>query len=279
MTREAPSESLWTHPAAPWLVWGGLIVAFSPVLSELVGHWLAHPWSRVSIIFPWLAWVAVREDQGRPGRASRPIIWTCMLVALLTMLIAISGDAIRFGRIALAVGGAGMIAGAGWARLTASIVLAFSVPTPNALLKSVSPGLESALAKGVAAVVPGLQVETTVRTAHWVSEGERFLIDHTDTGIAMGVGLAGLGWFQTVVTGGEWKDAIRRAALWFLAAIPVQFVILGVVAFCLGVLGRADMARGILNEAGWLIVFLLGIHLSLQALREPAPVAGEALSC
>jgi hypothetical protein len=279
VNREAAAESLWAHALAPWLVWIGLIAAFSPVLRELAGHLVEHPWARVSLIFPWLAWVAVREDQGRSGRESRTIIWSCLLAALFIELIAISGDVIRFARIALAIGAAGMIAGAGWARLTASLVLVFSVPTPNAVLKLFSPWLETAFAKSAAALVPGVEFHVLGRTTRWVTENAELVIDHTQGGLAMGVGLAGLGWFRTVVTGGEWTDAIRRAATCFMFMVPIQFVLFLCAAVALGVFERADDARRLLDEAGWMIVFTSGVYLSIQALRSGQAVTAEAASC
>ena len=272
----AASENLWAHPVAPWLVWGGLIAAFSPVLRELVQHWVDHPWARVSIIFPWLAWVAVRKDQGRPGKASRRIIWACLITALIIEMIAITGDTIRFARIALAIGGAGVIAGAGWARLTASIVLAFSVPPPNALLKIFSPGLENAFGKLVAALVPTLRFERVGLRFHWLTENADLLLEHTHGGLAMGIGLAGLGWFQTVVTGGEWKDAIKRAVIWFLWMIPIQLVLFMGAAGLMVVSGQANGALWLLNQMGWIIVMASGAFLSVQALRVSGGPGGLA---
>lgn len=279
MDQEAASDSLWVHPIAPWLVWVGLIAAFSPVLRELVHHLIEHPWARVSIIFPWLAWVAVRKDRGRPGQASRRIIWACMIAALVIEMIAISGDAIRFARIALAIGGAGMIAGAGWARLTASLVLAFSVPPPNALLKLFSPALENVFAKTVAAFVPSIRFEAVGLRFHWLTENAELLLEHTNGGLAMGIGLAGLGWFRTVVTGGQWIDAIKRSVIWFLWMVPIQLGLFLGAAFLLGVSERPDDARWLLNQAGWMIVFALGGFFSVQALRGPARVRVEAIPC
>lgn len=279
MDQGATSESLWAHPVAPWLVWTGLIAAFSPVLRELVEHLIAHPWARVSIIFPWLAWVAVREDQGRPGQESRRIIWACMLAALLIEMVAISGDMIRFARVALAIGGAGMIAGAGWARLTASIVLAFSVPPPNALLKLLSPGLENVFARIAAACVPSVRFEAVGLRFHWLTEHADLLLEHTDGGLAMGIGLAGLGWFQTVVTGGEWIDAIKRSVLWFFFMVPIQLALVLSAAILLGVSDRAGDARWLLDHAGWMIVFAVGAFLSMRALRGQARAPLEAIPC
>ncbi len=279
MDQEAANDSLWAHPIAPWLVWIGLIAAFSPVLRGLVQHLIEHPWARVSIIFPWLAWVAVRKDQGRPGQESRRIIWACMIAALVIEMIAISGDTIRFARIALAVGGAGMIAGAGWARLTASIVLAFSVPPPNALLKLFSPMLENAFAKTVAALVPELRFEAVGLRFYWLTENADLLLEHTDGGLAMGIGLAGLGWFQTVVTGGQWIDAIKRSVVWFLFMLPIQFGLFLSAAVLLGMTDRPSDVRWLLDQAGWMIVFTLGVFLSVQALRGEARVAAEAIPC
>jgi hypothetical protein len=55
----SPAASVrWASRGWQVALWIGLAIAFSPVLLDLVSHTEDQPWTRVSLVFPLLVWVA-----------------------------------------------------------------------------------------------------------------------------------------------------------------------------------------------------------------------------
>ncbi|MEZ4290357.1 MAG: hypothetical protein R3E53_07390 [Myxococcota bacterium] len=246
---EAPSRDR-LFEAALWL---GLGVAFSPVLLELVGHWRAHPWARVSLVFPGLALEALRRGAAGASRStSRPILVLGLGLAIGLELVAISGDALRLGRLAFVLGAVALGIGLGRAGWVRALVLVWIVPLPSTLLELASPALEGAWGRLVAAGLPGLEAIVARDGRIALAAGEaRLPLEAPDGGLALAFALAGLGWYRAARRdlGGRaaLQSALRAAGLF----VPIQ---LGIVALAGALLvgGGARPAGFVLAQAGWL---------------------------
>ncbi|HPG28670.1 MAG TPA: hypothetical protein PLW10_23770 [Myxococcota bacterium] len=265
---EAPSRDR-LFEAALWL---GLGVAFSPVLLELVGHWRAHPWARVSLVFPGLALEALRRGAAGASRStSRPILVLGLGLAIGLELVAISGDALRLGRLAFVLGAVALGIGLGRAGWVRALVLVWIVPLPSTLLELASPALEGAWGRLVAAGLPGLEAIVARDGRIALAAGEaRLPLEAPDGGLALAFALAGLGWYRAARRdlGGRaaLQSALRAAGLF----VPIQ---LGIVALAGALLvgGGARPAGFVLAQAGWLSVGLLAVHAAW-----PGPVPSRS---
>ena len=117
-------SDFWKQTGWPAALWICLVVAFSPVLLDLLSHAVKNPWARSSLVFPFLAWLAARRNdesrtRGHSIHSSR-MMWALVAGrAWRSKLFAIAGGAIRFGRIGILVAIVGLChsMGVGWARL------------------------------------------------------------------------------------------------------------------------------------------------------------------
>ena len=270
MQREVgPETALWDRPAAPWVVGFGLVVAFWPALLELFGHLATHAWSRTALVFPWLLYVAIRCErrQGREGPrpSSRLVIWSALGIGLLIELVAVSGYVLRLGRLGGLLALFGVSWGAGWLGLRVALLLVWTIPLPAVLMRVASPRLETFWAGAAAALVPDVAVVPIDRGAILRAEASELLLLAPAGGLALGFGLAGLGFFGAVVRGAELKGAIVAAILWALIWIPLQLCIVtgATISLSLGAGGR--VTEVILTQTGWIVVVVGGFALSLRA--------------
>ncbi|MAG34128.1 MAG: hypothetical protein CL908_24880 [Deltaproteobacteria bacterium] len=270
MDREAVAESTLLGSASAWLIWLGLLAAFSPVVLDLVDHVVTHPWARIGIVFPWLAWIAVHRDRaGTAGRSNR-LIWICLLLAIGIELLAVSGDVLRLGRFGLVIAAVGLVRGAGWAGPASALVLVWLVPLPNAFVGMLSPALETTWGSLSVVLAPGVGLESESRVPAIVAEQARLVLQPEDGGLAMGFGLAGLGWFQAAAAGGNLFDAAGRALRWGVMMVPAQLTIVALASIALAFGSSEGLARSILDEAGWLMILVLALVLSARTLRTDA---------
>ncbi len=269
MGRDDGSTSIWTDSTWRWGIWLVLLVAFSPVLLDLVGHLKSNPWSRTVLIFPWLAWVAARSDRGALRDPTTTVIWGALVFALAFELVAISGDVLRIARVGMGVGLVGLIWGAGWARPVPALLLVWAIPLPNVLLDLSSPGLERLLGSLCGRWVPGIDFEV-VQRASVLSRGDgaSLVLRATDGGLALLIGLAGIGWFRSAVEGAGMLAATGGALRWSMLGIPVHVATVLGAGGLLVVGETGDSARWMMDHAEWAIVLILGFGFSLAPLRR-----------
>ena len=88
-----PRPSIWGRRGWQIAIWLCLISAFSPVLLDLTIHVSDNAWARTILIFPWLVWVASRQNVESSSLRSRPvshrIIWAWLLAGIAIELVSI----------------------------------------------------------------------------------------------------------------------------------------------------------------------------------------------
>lgn len=239
---------------------------------DLAEHTWNHPWSRVAIVFPWLFWVALRHEHGR-NRAeskSRRLIWACILVGLAIELLAVSGDVLRLGRVGFCIAAVGMVCGAGWARWQAALLLVWMIPLPNSLNRMLSPGLESLWGSIGAVLAPGVVFESGSLNMILVAGETNLKLVPADGGLAVFFGLAGLGWFRSIISDEPGLNGAGRAMRWGMLMIPIQLAILTIGSLMLSSGSAARSTRWVMDQAGWILILAFGLTLSLRAMRASA---------
>lgn len=277
MESEAHPASFWSRPTSAWIVWPGLLVAFSPVLLELAEHLIAHPWTRSALVFPWLSALAIRADRGRSE--SKPLIWACVVLGILIELVAVSGGILRVGRVGLVVAAMGIVCGAGWARPLTTLLLVWVLPLPSALMRLASPDLESAWGGTVAALVPGLALDAASSGPALVAGEHALRLVAPDGGLALGFGLAGLGWFNAIAVGHRGGRAWVGSIGWGICLIPVQLGILAIGGLALVAGCGPGRARWILDQSGWILVGVLGVTLAAKHWPAELDARPDASRC
>jgi hypothetical protein len=241
-------------------LWLGLGVAFSPVLLDLAEHLVAHPWTRSASIFPVLLALAIRSNGG--GVATKRLVWICVVLGVVIELIAASGGVLRLGRVGLVVAAFGILCGAGSARPSVALLLVWCVPLPSALMRIASPQLETTWGAAAAALLPGVTLDPATSGPMLVANGQALRLTAPDAGLALGFGLAGLGWFAAVMVRREGARAVGRALGWGIAIMPVQVALLAIGGLALAAGCEASQIRGALDQSGWILIGVLGIVLA-----------------
>jgi hypothetical protein len=249
------------------LLWAGLAFAFAPTLRGGLEHLTHEPWTRATLIFPVLAFLAARAE--RPARPSQ-VGWLLVAAGGAIQLAAIGGGFVRAGRLGFVLAAIGLCRGSGWCSLPAASLLAFLIPLPHAIHELGSPWLEGGLAQAAAAMVGALGFDVVHgRDALATAGATLHLADH-DGGLGLLVLFAGLAWF-------DWqcdpqrngRDLFRLGLVCVLAAGAVQLASLALAAAALtqGGLEPAERARSILDRVPWLLVWSSGIVLAFKHRR------------
>ncbi len=249
-------------------IWIGLLVAFSPVLLDLSAHVQEHPWARTSLIFPWLLWVAARRthsqpDGPTPATAGR-MDWTLVFLGLAIELVAIAGGSLRFGRVGLALAAYGLCRAFYSLRPEVAALLVWVLPIPRTLIDFVSPGLETIWGQVVAAVVPGVSLQTFDRFPVLASTSAHLPLSAIDGGIALAYGLAGLGWFRMVSRGGGFRQALFGSLRWAMLAIPVQLSFLVAAGLLLRNADTTIWPGRLLVQSSWSFVLAPAFAMTFE---------------
>jgi hypothetical protein len=239
------------------VLWIALAVALSPVLADLVRHWLSTPWSRYSMVFPFLLAARIRSEPSRPAPVTDGWIW--LATALALQLAAVAGGVTRWGRAALplAVWGGFRLLGVG-GLATAALAL-FIVPIPHELNELSSPALETGLARVAAPVGRLFGAAPQVRMPPQLLVGEETLaLTPADGGLSLAALLAGLGWYAGLSLREGAAASARRALVWAALGIPLQALAM-TVAVALAAVSGASAGRAWLSHGVWPLVALAGL--------------------
>lgn len=252
------------------LLWIGLLVALSPSLVELAGHWLAEPWSRYSALFVPL-WVACALGDPGPPRPHRDG-YALVALGVALCLVAVGGDMGRFGRPGIALAAIGMARVIGAPSLPRALLAAWVVPVPSFLLGAV-PGVERVTAQGVAVGAHALGLEVAVRPVldgvELVAPSGALLLDKEHGGLPIAALIAGLAWYAVVRRGGSLAEAAGSAlcrAPWALVLQPLAIAAAGLLLAA----GAPRAARAVLDPGLWLAVASFAL-LRIHAPRAAAP--------
>lgn len=237
--------------AFSWLL---LAVAFSPVLIDLVLHWLERPWAAYSVLFLPLFGLELRRSPQHARRAG--IGWALLCVSLTLELILVAGGLVRVARLALVLGAVGMALIEGRPRLRATLLLLWLVPVPNLLVSAASPWLVSTWAHAAAALLQGLGrsalVEVHANAAVALDAGHgALMLTPADGGLGVAALATGLAWYAGCRRG--WAlgvTAVRAVGCAWIAA-PVQILVITGAAWLLD--GAGSMRPG-LELVPWMLV-------------------------
>lgn len=262
-----PSASGFSGPAWPVVLWSGWLFAFSPILVDLVAHLRAFPWTRATLVFPFLAWWTARSEAA-PVRGSR---WGWILVGagLLIGLLAVAGDVLRGGRVGLVLSAMGLCLATGWASWRAAILLLWSVPVPHVLLDLAEP------------LSTGFFLPSAIGVARWLGAGVEYHRDQLvsaagslewspiDGGLPLALMAAGLGWCHAVRYRASTAAALRRSLQAAALALIVQWALVVSVGLALARGVAPTALRAFLDGWPWLgIGFGAGGLLTMG--RRPA---------
>lgn len=256
-------------PGGDALLAGTLALALAPVLGEVAVHVAANPWA--AYVLGMLPLCVLAFALAPPGR--RPhrdgVAWIAL--ALVLELLGLLAGPAQLGRLAIPLACLGFARLRGRPGISGALLGCWLVPVPNALLRVVSPGLESlllAIAAHAAALfgsAPRLEgVEVVVGDA-------ALRVLRGDGGVPLALALAGLGWYRAVRRDARIPAAIASAAGAAAAAPAIQLGALLAAILALPRLG-SEATRALLTHGPWLAVCSAGLALAERGAR-PARLA------
>lgn len=251
----------------PILVWAGLVFAFAPSLRDTAELLWAQPWSRATLVFPVLAYVAARAEG--PAAASR-WGWVLVAVGIAIELLAIGSGLVRVGRFGFVLAAIGVCRGAGWCSLSVALLLGFLLPLPHAVLELASPGLEGGLARAAALLTGAFGVAVVHGRAGLGSGAMTLPLAPHDGGLGLAVSFMGLAWFAWM--GGPERNRARLVGSVLAAALAAGGLQLASLVMAAIVLARGgedapETARAMLDRAPWILVWTSGIVLAWRTRR------------
>lgn len=247
------------------VLWSALAIALSASWFDLARHWWEEPWARPAALFLPLFVAAAAHDRGRQEAR-----WDgALLVAagLGWSLLAMGGGLPRLGRPGVPLAMFGLARALGRPSLAVSLLALWVIPPPFALVKALSPGLETGLAWSAATIAEARGSQTLLTPWFLEVGGARLPLGPADGGLPLAAYLAGLGWWAGGWTGGGIREAARRA----VRMLPLGFVAqaLGLtLAFALLLAGAPEPARVLLDQLPWPV-----LALALFALRPQRAAA------
>ncbi len=262
-------------------LWSGLAFAFAPALQTGLSGFAAQPWTRGTLVFPILAWIAARS--GPPATRSRGG-WLLVLLGIGIELIAIGGGIDRASRLGFVVAAIGICRATGACTLPVALLLGFLLPLPHALMELSSPGLESGFARAAAAIAGGLGFDVMSGRGQLTAGSAMLRLSDADGGLGSFVLCAGL--FGFVLLRAPTHSPTRwvhRASIAAAVAIAFQLLIVTLAALVLadGAADAPERARSILDHLPWLGIWAAGIVLGwryrcVDGARPHGPIEGVA---
>lgn len=238
------------------LLWIALVVAFSPVIVDLVRHQIEAPWSRYGSLFVLLLpWAASRAGVGAPPRRDG-YLW--IAVGCAGALLTVGGGMPRLARPAMLLALVGLARLLGNPPLRVLLLAAWTIPLPHRSLDFASPALESAWLQLCSLPYALLGIEFTLDGVTAQIAGHSLSLFDSDGGLPLVALCSGLGYYAALRTRRSLRERLRSAIVAGLFAIPLQMA--GVVA-ALGLLaaGAPETARGLLSHGLWLSAAAFGL--------------------
>jgi len=243
-------------------LWIGLVFAFGPALQPGIENLSSQPWTRGTLVFVLLAWIAAR---GAHGATRSRAGWLLVLLGIAIELVAIGGDVARAGRLGFVIAAIGLCRATGGCTLPVALLLAFLVPLPRALMELGSPALENGFAGLAAGLARALGFEVAAGRGLLSAGASTLRLVEPDGGLGLLLLFAGLAWFVELrAPSPSARARIFRGLRAGLAALALQVVATTLAAVALG--GGADDAaargRAILDHLPWLATWAAGIGLA-----------------
>ena len=160
-----------------------------------------------------------------------------------------------------------------------AVLALWLLPLPSVVARALSPGLEVAMGNGIGAMLPGIDFDSAATGRAFVYAGERLRIEPLDGGLALGFGLASVGWARAVVAGRSLSTAIASGLAWGTIGLPLQFALMTLTAGAV-VRGFLDIpaARGGLDHAGAIAVIVAGLAFVRAGRRNAERLGGGIAS-
>jgi len=262
-----PSDPVSVRPRIDgWVLWLGLFAALSPVLVDLVEHWIAAPWSRYSISFVVLLLLAARADSPRP--ASKRAGLLLLILGLAGQVFALAVSKVEIGRWFAAFAVLGVMLLRGGISLRAALLVLWVVPVPSMVIDAL--GGEAIVRQLYAASVTlleplGMTFEIG-RRAVTSGAGELALAGH-ESGLLLATHMSGLAWYAAQRRGLARLATARLMAGFALLALPIQFAAV-VASLVLLSWGSPAWTTRALASATWLLPCLVVV------MREELPKRG-----
>ncbi len=257
---------------APWIA---LLVAFSPILVNLVRNASAHPDDRLTLMAPLLLLLAAwqRPVEHAVGRADGLI---AIGIGAAMQLFGLLGGSWSLARLGLPVAALGLARWRGAPSLAVAALLFFAIPLPDTVVRLPSPGLETALARSAGFLLSSLGAPIEVGGATLSAAAGRLNLYAPQGGASLAFAFASFGWYAAVSRGAGIASASFRAALASVAAIPAQWMVVLVTAALLAA-GDREAAKLWLREAGWIVLAVLALavlhHREIMGLVRGRAVA------
>jgi hypothetical protein len=250
------------------ILWLALAVAFSPTLFELATHMVAEPWARYAVV-PLLLLLRAAVTGSTVHQARRFGLWLILGGLALEILGIVAGPQ-RLARLGLPLAIIGMSCLLGRPSIPTAMLSLWIVPIPYTFIHTLSPVLDSLVARAAALLawplIPELMVED--HALRWCTE--QLWITPAQMGLPLAALLSSIGWFHATQSGRSMLKAAERAALWGLAAFPIQAIAIALAALTLR-LGEAEIGRTWLDHGVWILAASAGTLWSERRLR-PARV-------
>jgi hypothetical protein len=253
-------------PGRDALLAAALILALAPVFEEIGRHVAINPWTTYVIgMVPLCVLAFARAERTAPQRSG--LLWIAAALAL-EMLGLLAGPA-QIGRLGVPLAAIGLARLLGRPALPGALLAGWLIPVPNAVLRLVSPELET-LFLDVAARLASLAGADPVVSGVRVTVGDvEMRVFRGDGGLPLAIALAGAGWYAAVRRGAGLRGALAGGARFAAAAPFLQLATLTGVVTALPWLGSA-LAREVLTFAPWLAATAAGLVLGGREARPAA---------
>jgi len=182
------------------LLWAAGLLAFQPVLADLLQHWRVNPWARYSLVFVPLFVLSLVRASGasRPAPAPRAGVGWLAAGLALEVLSAAAG-VVSVGRPGLALGLIGMARWCGLASYPAVFLALFIIPVPQVAIEALTG--RAAVVAQFALVADLLRDWLPPMLVEWplaATSEAQLRLRPPYAGVPLLVGMLGLGFYRTI---------------------------------------------------------------------------------
>jgi hypothetical protein len=219
------------RPGLERAAWLALAVSFSPVLVDAVRSVTRDPTDAYAPAVLVLVALATRGAARGPARRGSALL---LALGLGLEIVGIAGGTWSLARVGLPLAICGLAARFGLPPAPVAALAFFAVPLPDSVAGIFAEPVAAALARGSAALVPGVEATGPLLRA---PGGARTLDLGAHAGLlVLAHELAAVGWYRAVERGAGLREAVRRAA-WATLLAPLLAL---VAAFAAALLMLAD---------------------------------------
>jgi len=247
------------------LAWLALGAAFSPVLAGVLRDLPPDGAQSAPLVAAVLLIATSWRDAAAPfasspprGPWSRGSALALLAGGLVLELLGLAADAATLARAGLPVAVVGLAGWLGAPRRPVALLALWLVPLPVSLLAVTSPELESLWAQLAAGFLRAVGIDVEGGGSLLRASGAVLSLAAADGGGTYAHLLACLGWYRRLETAPGWREPLRNALRWALAAPLVQ---LGATLLALVLLDRYGREAALLGLRLLPVVVAVGVAL------------------